>query len=217
MTASFPINLDFASYLTYDPRGTSEEAKKSRYYTYSVKQDGTTHDVRTIDSIVASIPGRLEQFPFFAKFLNPGVTVIPMPRSAPLQPGALWVPKRICDSLVAHGLAHETLACVERVKAVEKSSTAGTRRPKPEDHFESIRIHLDTSLPFITDITLVDDVLTRGSTFVGIYPHIRKAFPSANIRCFAVISTRGLGNFVQILEPVQGVITYVDGTLDRKP
>ncbi len=217
MTANFPANIAFASYLTYDPRGDSDEARKSRDFTYSVKQDGSVGTIRTIDGIIERILFRLEQFPFLRDFLNPKATLIPMPRSAPLKPSTLWVPKRICDSLVSAGLGAETLACIERFKAVTKSSTAGSRRPSPEEHFSTTRILNSPTFPLVTDIVLIDDVLTRGSTFVGVYPHIQRAFPSANIKCFALVSTRGLDNFRQILDPVQGTITYDSGSLDRVP
>ena len=66
-------------------------------------------------------------------------------------------------------------------------------------------------------ITLVDDVITRGSSFVGIVPHIHEAYPDATVRCFALIRTISTGEVHTIFAPITGIITYRDGLLLRQP
>ena len=68
------------------------------------------------------------------KVLGSDVLVVPCPRSAPLLPGALWPAKEICAALASHNLAAGVAEILERIKPVQKSSTALSKdRPKPED------------------------------------------------------------------------------------
>ena len=66
-------------------------------------------------------------------------------------------------------------------------------------------------------ITLVDDVVTRGSSFVGLMPHLEDAFPGIAIRCFAPVRTISGGEIDRILDPVEGMITYNGTDLHRHP
>ena len=63
----------------------------------------------------------------------------------------------------------------------------------------------------------MDDVITRGSSFVGMVPHIQEAFPDTAIRCFALIRTISTGDIDAIFAPTAGTITYHDGLLMRQP
>jgi len=48
---------------------------------------------------------------------------------------------------------------------------------------------VDPNLPFdnTSRITLIDDVITRDSTMVGMYGRLAEAFPDSEIRCFALV------------------------------
>ena len=50
-------------------------------------------------------------------------------------------------------------------------------------------------------ITLVDDVIIRSSSFVGLIPHLQDAFPGIGIRCFALVRTISAGDIDQIPRP----------------
>jgi hypothetical protein len=63
----------------------------------------------------------------------------------------------------------------------------------------------------------VDDVITRGSSFVGLYPRLKVAFPEAVIRCFALVRTQSAGEVERILDAVAGKIHYQNGRLNRWP
>ena len=113
-------------------------------------------------------------------------------------------------------LAADVAPIVERVRLVPKSSMAGAgQRPNPPQHFDSVAIDTQQLLATPTRITLVDDVVTRGSTLVGIYPHLAAMFPHATIRCFGLL--RAVDELKSILLPVQGTITYRLGNLHREP
>jgi hypothetical protein len=66
-------------------------------------------------------------------------------------------------------------------------------------------------------ITLVDDVVTRGASFIGMYARLREAYPNAPIRCFALIRTISTGEIDAILDPVHGEIRYENNRLSRVP
>ena len=143
---------------------------------------------------------------------------MPIPRSAPLVPNALWPALRICQTIRAKGLAASVLPCVERTQPVRKAATAAPgQRPDPPDHYDSTRVVVPPLLPTPRAITLVDDVITRGSSFVGITKHVEDVFPGVPIRYFALIRTISAGDVASILDPVQGTVSFTGGQLNRHP
>jgi len=70
-----------------------------------------------------------------------------------------------------------------------------------------------------SEIVLVDDVLTKGTTLLAAASVLQKAFPASTIQAFALIRTMGLVPEVdRILSPCVGLISLQpDGTVDRRP
>ena len=68
-----------------------------------------------------------------------------------------------------------------------------------------------------TSITIVDDVVTRGSTFLAMHQRLAEAFPLAEIRCFAVVRTMSGIEVDQIMSPVEGLISFDGVSLQRRP
>jgi orotate phosphoribosyltransferase-like protein len=64
---------------------------------------------------------------------------------------------------------------------------------------------------------LVDDVITRGSSFVGMIPHLQEAFPGFEINCFALVRTQSYDAVDNFVAAVEGVITYDGWHLQRTP
>ncbi len=222
----------FAALMQYSPRGLGTPALNSRTFCYAIKNDGLIYvtnaagmrtAVRAIDRVPILLKARLEEAPFLKDYFGQDVLLVPMPRSAPLsKPDALWPARKICEAFVAAGLGGDVVPMVERVKMVQKSATAAPGgRPGAQDHYNSTKItaRLPLSVAGAKRITLVDDVVTRGATFVGILPHIRAAFPKWELRCFAVVRTRSSGEFDKVIAPVEGTISYDShlGSLRREP
>jgi hypothetical protein len=231
---NLPSEISFVSLLQYSPRGSDELAKRSRGIRDAIKRDSYISVRRSGDVpeyvqaikhfanvIKTHIEQRRDRFPFLAQAFGADVVLIPMPSSAPLvNSSALWSPMSICKALKARGLAGEILPILKRTQAVQKSAHASPgRRPNPEDHYRSTAVTGLSELPMFTarKITLVDDFVTRGSTFLGVYPHIKKAFPGWSIECFALVRTQSYGTLDQILAPVEGKITFRNGQLWRNP
>src|SRR5262245_17897272 len=212
-----PSEIEFVSFLQYSPRGDSPVERQSRVICYAIKEDGRIpirdseglRKVRGIELIVGWLARAHSSEPVLREVLGPDHVLIPVPRSAPLVArDALWPSRRICDALVAVGLATEVTPLLVRHNAVQKSASAGPgQRPVALDHFNSTKTD-DTALISRPDkITLVDDVVTRGATFIGMYPHVRRTFPDSRISCFALVRTISSDPISQIITPVRGTIT----------
>ena len=225
---NFPSELSFASFLQYSPRESGTRGAQSKRVMYAIKNDGSLNFRNTsgetvqrnaIDAFASAIARVCHSDSFLASYFGPDSVLIPVPKSAPLKnSGALWVPKRICVALVAQKLASDVATVLERHTPVQKSSTAGKgQRPNPPDHYSSSRIADNASFVLGRRIVLVDDVITRGSSFVGFYPHLMEAFPQAQILCFALLRTESSLPVDIIVAPVQGVIRYKNGHLSRVP
>lgn len=218
--ALFPSNLKFAALLKYSTRGTDAESKKSQQVMYCVKNDkpfaGTS--TRVIAHAATTIQNCINGLPYLRQYFNPTITLVPFPRSAPLVTGGFWISQRICDCFVENGLAAQSVPCLERVHAVNKSATAKQgERPTPLQHFNSLQIKplLNISGP----ITVVDDVVTRGSSFLGAAPHFSKLFPGVDIHYFAILRAMSGVEVDKILDPVEGTIDFdpLNGKIHREP
>jgi hypothetical protein len=78
---------------------------------------------------------------------------------------------------------------------------------------------LSPELPLFNQnkVTIVDDVITRGSTFIGMSPHVAARFPDLDIRCFAMVRTMSGGDVEALEAPVIGSIRYSGNYLHREP
>ena len=169
--------------------------------------------------------------------MRPGVwpsTSVPIPSSRSaldqtsrecLSRGAVLDAQDFCGLLSASvqaclpkALAARILRCLERTRLVPHASSAAPgQRPNPPDHYASITVRSPRPRAHPNRITLVDDVITRGSSFVGMVPRIQEAFPDASVRCFALVRTISTGDVDAIFAPTAGTITYRDGLLMRQP
>jgi hypothetical protein len=79
---------------------------------------------------------------------------------------------------------------LKRIKPVPKSATAGVgQRPDPDTHYESLDVDQQRVLTAPDLITTINDVITRGATFLAMFQRLTEAFPQAQIQCFVVVRT----------------------------
>ncbi len=152
-------------------------------------------------------------------WLGPSKSLVPVPRSGCLQPGGLWVPKLLADALCDVGLGGEVLTCLQRTVAVPRSSVARPgERTSPQKHYQTLAVD-DIGLHCPKEIVLIDDVVTRGSTFLGAASRLHDACPDATVTAFAVIRTMGYFlPFKKALDPCVGTICMDSfGNLRRDP
>ena len=216
---TFPSKLSYAALLQYSPRGSQPFSVLSKDVTLAIKQDSYLRGFRMIEYVAKRIREEQGSYPFLGSYFGSSVTLVPAPRSSPLKdPRALWPALRICQALKAEGCAGHVLPCLKRVKPTTKSATAGSgQRPDPEAHYESIEVEQQGILTTPTSITIVDDVVTRGSTFLAMHQRLAEAFPLAEIRCFAVVRTMSGIEVDQIMSPVEGLISFDGVSLQRRP
>lgn len=215
----FPSKLIFASYLVYSPRKDTDVARLSRNVCYSVKNNGLIDGVRSIGRLATRVAESREEFPFLGEILNGSGILVPIPRSSLMQPGSLWPADVLCDDLSAVGLGVK-VQLLRRHSPAPKSSTAQPgERPSPDVHFETTSLNLNAIELFQVpkSIVLVDDVLTRGSTFIGMCARVRTQFPGVPIYAFSLIRTESYEDIQSVRAPTQGVITYEAGRLNRTP
>ena len=206
--------LRFAALLQYSPDGKTEMSQWSREHTRRIKRGSPAHIERIgLRSAEWAATGQL------ADFLGEDVALVPVPRSKPFKDaGALWPAKRIAEELARRGLAGVVLPLLERKEPIEKSALqrAGSKRPGPEDHLRTIAV-VHVLQASGRRIVLVDDVVTRGATLLGCATLLRRVLPDVEIVAFAAVRTVSGKEIEEMLAPVTGTISLVNGRPHREP
>ncbi len=201
--------IDFGSLLTYSPRGNTEEEARSRTFKAKLKSDGylEKENILMTEYIAKGIKNNLEKL-LFADFFKVNPILIPTPSSSLTKANTLWVPQRLATALVNNGLGKKVSSCLERTSPLRKSHTSSSvNRPKAQEHYDTMAVQKELSEP--NEILLIDDFITRGSTFIGAANILKDAFPNANIRAFAGIKTISKPeNFRKIYDPCIGKIKF---------
>ena len=139
-------------------------------------------------------------------WFRPQVTLVPAPRSSPLDVGWLWPSDRSCAHLVSHDPARGSLRLLTRTKPVAKAAYSPGNRPPYRDHQNSIRIDFDLDIG--DRILVVDDIVTRGDTLFACVTMLEDACSEVEVLGFALVRTMGLIPEVEkIIDPTEGTIT----------
>ena len=204
----YPSSITFGSFLVYPSPVLTEDAKRAKTWILGLKADRVSHvpPLTLVEYAVRQVRRRLDETSL-AEILRSDVTFVPMPRSAPLVRDAVWAPRSICIALIQTHFGRDWQPLIERVSACEKSASLPPHlRPKPIRHYETMRAAKSTVPP--TSIVLVDDVVTRGTTFIAAAARLCEIYPDVPIAAFAVARTSS--DFSKILEPCVGEIALVD-------
>ena len=202
--------IEYCSFLSYSPWGRSDTAMHSRTVRSQLKNDEhiLPRDIPMSSLIAENIKRDLGNLPF-ANFFNENTILVPTPNSSLRQSNSLWVPQRLARALVKQGLGKDSVECLSREKPIRKASTSpASERPKAEEHYDTMGVVETLDEP--KEILLVDDVVTRGSTFLGAANKLADSFPNANIRAFAAMRTvSNPKEFDKIIDPCVGTIELV--------
>ena len=69
-----------------------------------------------------------------------------------------------------------------------------------------------------SEITLVDDVVTRGSTLLAAASLVKSVYPDSKIRTFAFSRTLGFVDDIErIIDPCEGIIRWDGYNVTREP
>jgi predicted amidophosphoribosyltransferase len=192
--------LEFGGCYVYSPRGTSPSSVASRVFRDRLKR-GDRADI-------GQYAARVREYHLageFGNFFGDDVTLVPIPGSAPLLSGALWLPQRICEALHAAGLARDISPILDRVKAVKKSAfQSGSERPTRQEHFDSMTV--DVFAPPMRRALLVDDVITSGCTMLAAAERVSEMFERVPIRGFAMARAMSGEEVDGIRQPCRGEV-----------
>lgn len=161
----------------------------------------------------------------FAAVLGRCAVLVPVPGSGSAS-GADWAGERIAWCLKELELAGQVWPVLRRCRAVRKSAFAPAgARPSVLEHYESFAIEQTLeggpgrgARGAGLQLTLVDDVITRGRTVLGAAARLREAFPGAQVRAFALLRTLARGEpLCRILDPCEGEVRWICGDARRLP
>ena len=144
----------------------------------------------------------------FKGVFGPCVTLVPVPRSAPRRTeDTLWPGLSLANALHRHGLGREVQQLLVRDLAVPKAhGVSGGGRPTVSTLRRSLRWRGDLGSD-LERVVLVDDVVTRGTTFLSARDVIRTIQPGLEVGAFAAVRTMSFEVVEEPVEPVQGTIT----------
>ena len=205
--------VPFASCYIYSPQGRCPVSDRSRLMLALLKAVDPTYMVKYAGRVRKEASGisALNQF-FHARDI-----LVPIPGSAPLSRGVPWVAQHLASALVGEGLGLRAWAGIRRAWPVRKSSAAPAgARPSVARHYDSFAVEPCDQAP--DRIVLIDDVVTKGRTLLAAATRMHEAYPSADIRAFALVRTMGLvAEIERLIEPVRGEIRWRAGDAQRSP
>ena len=202
----FLAELVYGSYWVYPSPAGTEQARAAKSFILNIKRDRITGEGRLIELAVQELKRILPETPLTG-LLDGRTILVPMPTHGLRSKHGVWPAVSLADEMVAKGLASNCLPCVERVTPIRKSA-GSQQRPSPREHYDTMEV-ATLSLQNATNIVMVDDVVTRGSTFSGAAARLREVVPRASIRAFALARTGSMSRFA---DPVIGKIcTMPDG------
>ena len=144
----------------------------------------------------------------FEGFFGDDRTLVPVPPSSPPRTGdTLWPGLDIAEELLAEGLARDARKLLVRCRSVPRAhEQLAARRPTFDQLVDSLewRGDLGTNLQ---RIVLVDDVVTRGTTFLSAQAVIHKSHPWLEVVGFAAVRTMSFEVVTEPLAPVAGSVT----------
>ena len=214
--APFPIlpRLAYASCYVYSPAGDGNASTRARLLRTMLKDGDARFLAKYADRVRREV---LDAAPL-AGFLGRDQILVPVPGSAPPRHGAASVAERLARALIVAGLGCDVWPVLLRHSAVPKSATAALgSRPTVAMHLASFAVDAHRDPP-PAQIVLIDDVVTKGRTLLAAASRLRAAYPTLEIRAFAMLRTLGFVDGVQcLLAPCLGEIRWRAGDAWRNP
>ena len=143
----------------------------------------------------------------FADFFAASSTLVPVPASAPAKtPDTLWPGLSIAEALLRHGLGRDLQKLLVRTVRVPKAhEQSATDRPRIDELVDSFEWRGDFGSN-LERVILVDDVVTRGTTFLAARTVIHQVDPWVDVRGFAAVRTMSFEVATKPLSPATGTV-----------
>ena len=153
-----------------------------------------------------------------ADFFPAAALLVPVPGSRPSAAGSAMASGQLALALLELGLGRGIWFGLRRVKAVRKSGTAPPgARPTVRKHYDTMAVD-EIDGCGTSHLVLIDDVVTKGRTLLAAALRLREAFPSADVRAFALLRTTGYSPDVErSLLPCVGKIDWSGRDARRRP
>ncbi len=218
--------VHFTSFLAYPSASAFPDASanKFRERIMSIKNDKTLPDTTpprpAVEYTAQAIRKALETSDALKQCFSKELIAVPVPRSRLQKADSLWPANRICEELQRVGLVTQIAPMLRRFQEVKQShkSSSGQSRPSVDDHYASIEVCAEFPLGgSANEFLLVDDLVTRGATFLACAALLREAIPEASVRAFAVARSLNNSRPIRILDPVAGTCRIDAGQPIRLP
>lgn len=187
----------FLTFFVYSPRGTSENAIKSRNL-LGICKNGH-------EDFSLCLATNIEKYNEKSYFENS--VLVPVPRNSPIVEGAVYPSRIITEKLVSEGIGIEFSDCLIRTKTIPKSSNnfSAETRNSVETHSESLSVN--PILITQPTIIIVDDVLTLGRTAMASAIKIQDQYPDKEVKIFCPFRTRSFKDDNLLLDIRHGEMT----------
>lgn len=193
--------VEYSTFGVFCNKSNSETAIRSKKICGQIKKANPNQIKSGIDFI------KSDYIDEFKDFFGSDVTVVPAPSSSKTKPDFENAPLTICNLLFENELAFEVCDIIERHTTLRKSSHClPANRPSIQEHISTMIVKNDTIST--NKITIIDDVLTKGSTTFACANLIKDRFPNAEVRIFAFMRTRGTCKYTEVKNPDFGVMKY---------
>lgn len=155
----------------------------------------------------------------FKGFFGDDCTLVPVPPSSPPKTGdTLWPGLDIANELLEQGLARDVRQLLVRRQSVPRAhEQLAENRPKFDQLVDSLEWRGDLGED-LHRIILVDDVVTRGTTFLSAQAVIHQTHPWLDVAGFAAVRTMSFEVVTEPLAPTTGSVTRAQsGWGNREP
>lgn len=205
-------SLPCGAYLAYPPRPHTVIEEQAKALVLKIKEDrldasGRLLADRVIERLARDLPAVLATW-------FKGATLVPVPRKGLPRPNSVWASRTLCERLVAHGLGGDVHEILRRARPIRKSA-GNPDRPSADEHAASFDVRVGLERP--TRIVLVDDVVTRGATFMGAALRLDTVLGSEiEVTAFALAHTISRGTVDHVIAPAVSTIRHLpDGSTLR--